>query len=212
MNAPLRHPSPILPEIAEELDRFVAPRRALPRLKTETKMTELFVSTSPADPLAQPLIEDLIREYDGRYGDVPGRAPAVVELHRYPPELLLPPRGHFLLLLRQGEPIAGGAFMPHAEPQTAEVKRVWARSDLRRQGLAAKVVRELERRAVEQGYRHFYLTTGSRQPEAVGLYRSLGYEPHFDLDVDPRIFSHLPFRKRLDATTGLPAEAFAIPA
>ncbi len=175
-------------------------------------MADLFVSTSPEDPLAQPLIQDLIREYDDRYGDVPGRDPAIVELHRYPPELFLPPRGHFLLLLREGEPIAGGAFMPHAEPETAEVKRVWVRSDLRRRGLAARIVHELERLAPQQGYRHFYLTTGSRQPEAVGLYRSLGYEPHFDLNVDATKFSHLPFRKRLIALADLPVEAFAVSA
>lgn len=175
-------------------------------------MSDVFFSTSPADPLAQPLIQDLIREYDGRYGDIPGRDPAIVELHRYAPEHFVPPRGHFLLLLRGEEPIAGGAFMPHVEPETAEVKRVWARSDLRRQGLAARVVRELERLAFEQGYRHFYLTTGSRQPEAVGLYLSLGYAPHFDLNVDSTRFSHLPFRKRLTAPAALPAEAFAVPA
>lgn len=175
-------------------------------------MTDVFVSTSPTDPLAQPLVHDLIREYDGRYGDVPDRAPAVVELNRYAPGLFLPPRGHFLLLLRAGEPIAGGAFMPYAEPETAEVKRVWARSDLRRKGLAARVVRELERLALKQGCRRFYLTTGSRQPEAVGLYRSLGYEPHFDLNVDATTFSHLPFRKRLAASTDLPVDAFAVPA
>ncbi|WP_186419895.1 GNAT family N-acetyltransferase [Bosea sp. CS1GBMeth4] len=175
-------------------------------------MSDIFFSTSPTDPAAQPLIQDLIREYDGRYGDIPGRDPAIVELHRYAPELFLPPRGHFLLLLRGGEPIAGGAFMPHAEPETAEVKRVWARSDLRRQGLAARVVRELERLAWDQGYRRFYLTTGSRQPEAVGLYRSLGYEPHFDLNVDATQFSHLPFRKRLVAPAGRVAEALAFSA
>lgn len=175
-------------------------------------MSDEFLSTSPADPLAQPLVQDLIREYDGRYGDIPGRAPATVELHRYSPELFLPPRGHFLLLRRAGEPIAGGAFMPHAEPATAEVKRVWARADLRRQGLAARVMRELERLAWEQGYRHVHLTTGSRQPEAVGLYLSLGYEPHFDLNVDSSRFSHLPFRKRLAAPADRFPERFALSA
>lgn len=175
-------------------------------------MADIFFSTSPVDPLAQPLVEDLIREYDDRYGDIPGRDPAVVELNRYAPELFLPPRGHFLLLLRGGEPIAGGAFMPHAEEGTAEVKRVWARSDLRRQGLAARIVGELERLARKQGYRHLYLTTGSRQPEAVGLYLALGYEPHFDLNVDSTRFSQLPFRKRLDAPAELRAETVAVPA
>lgn len=170
-------------------------------------MADAFFSTSPVDPLAQPLVQDLIREYDGRYGDVPGRAPATVELHRYPAELFLPPRGHFLLLLRDGEAIAGGAFMPHAEERTAEVKRVWARPDLRRQGLAARIVVELERLALQQGYADLYLTTGSRQPEAVGLYLSLGYEPQFDLNVDSSKFSLLPFRKRLAVLARPPAVA-----
>lgn len=165
-------------------------------------MTDVFFSTSPVDPLAEPLVQDLIREYDRRYGDVPGRDPATVELHRYAPELFLPPQGQFLLVLRAGEAIAGGAFMPHAEAGTAEVKRVWSRRDLRRQGLAARVVVELERLALQQGYTHLYLTTGSRQPEAVGLYLSLGYAPQFDLDVDPTKFSLLPFRKRLAVAAG----------
>jgi GNAT superfamily N-acetyltransferase len=175
-------------------------------------MAESFFSTSPADPLAQPLVQDLIREYDGRYGDVPGRAPAVVELNRYAPELFLPPRGHFLLLLRDGEAIAGGAFMPHAEQDTAEVKRVWVRSELRRQGLAARVVGELERHAFTQGYRDLYLTTGSRQPEAVNLYLSLGYQPHFDLNVDSTKFSQLPFRKRLAAPVRRLVQQLSLPA
>jgi len=175
-------------------------------------MADAFFSTSPVDPLAQPLIQDLIREYDGRYGDIPGRDPAVVELHRYAPELFLPPRGHFLLLLRGGEAIAGGAFMPHAEESTAEVKRVWVRSDLRRQGLAARVVAELERLAVRQGYTDIYLTTGSRQPEAVGLYLSRGYAPQFDLNVDATKFSLLTFRKGLASTARSLAEGLAVPA
>lgn len=168
-------------------------------------MSDVFISVSPVDPIARPLVDDLIREYDGRYGDIPGRDPATVELHRYAPELFLPPRGHFVLLLRDGEPIAGGAFMPHEEEGTAEVKRVWARGDLRRQGLAARVMRELEGIAPRQGYTDFYLTTGSRQPEAVKLYLSLGYEPQFDLNVDSTTFRKLPFRKRLVARLAIPA-------
>ncbi len=142
-------------------------------------LTDVFLSTSPVDPMAQPLVQDLIREYDGRYGDVPGRDPAVVETAS----------------LRAGAfPAAARAF-PSASPRwrgdrrrclharmprrgTAEIKRVWSRRDLRRQGLAARIVVELERLALQQGYANLYLTTGSRQPEAVGLYLSLGYEPH----------------------------------
>jgi hypothetical protein len=46
------------------------------------------------------------------------------------------------------------------------------------------VVQELERRAVLAGYSQIYLTTGFRQPEAVRLYLSQGYQPQFDLTRD----------------------------
>ncbi len=62
---------------------------------------------------------------------------------------------------------------------------IWTHRRLRQQGLAAKVVQELERRAVLAGYSHIYLTTGFRQPEAVKLYLSQGYEAQFDLTRDP---------------------------
>jgi len=42
-----------------------------------------------------------------------------------------------------------------------------------------------------------FLTTGFRQPEAVGLYLSHGYTALFDLDADPETIAHLPFEKQL---------------
>lgn len=152
--------------------------------------------TTTLDPRAAPLIEDLIHEYDSRYGDVPGREGAVVELHRYPPALFAPPDGTFLLLLRDGETIAGGGFK-RFDATTAEFKRVWTRRDLRRQGLAARVLAELEAQALRQDYRRIYLTTGFRQPEAVGLYLTHGYRAEFDVTADPETLQKLPFTKVL---------------
>ncbi|SQC43131.1 N-acetyltransferase GCN5 [Klebsiella pneumoniae] len=83
----------------------------------------------------------------------------------------------------EGEIIATGAYKPK-DRHTAEIKRIWTHRRLRQQGLAAKVVQELERRAVLAGYSHIYLTTGFRQPEAVKLYLSQGYEAQFDLTRD----------------------------
>ncbi len=82
-------------------------------------------------------------------------------------------RGLFIVLEREGEIIATGAYKPK-DRHTAEIKRIWTHRRLRQQGLAAKVVQELERRAVLAGYSHIYLTTGFRQPEAVKLYLSQG--------------------------------------
>jgi GNAT superfamily N-acetyltransferase len=160
-------------------------------------MADSFVYTSPADPLARPLIDDLIREYDGRYGDLFDRDGAVVELNRYPPEAFAPPVGNFVLLMRDGEPIGGGAFKRY-DDHTAEVKRMWTRRDQRRQGLASHVLRELEAQAVRQGYARFYLTTGFRQPEAAGLYLTSGYTPLYDTTLPHDAYRHLPFTKLID--------------
>ena len=161
------------------------------------------VQASPLDPRVQPLIADLILEYDSRYHDVFDREGAVVELNRYPPEVFAPPAGAFILLIRNGETIGGGAFKRFDET-TAELKRIWTRRDLRRQGLARKVVLALEEQALRQGYTSLYLTTGFRQPEAEGLYLSLGYAPQFDVSADRETLRKLPLTKSLVARADAP--------
>ena len=175
-------------------------------------MADRIVQTTPLDPRAAPLIEDLIREYDSRYGTYFDAEGARAELNRYPAELFVPPHGNFILVLRGGETIAGGAFKRY-DAGTAEVKRMWTRPDLRRQGLAARVLAELERLAAAQGYGRIYLTTGFRQPEAVQLYLSLGYDALFDTKADPETYQRLPFEKvlRPSAAAGLAALAQAAP-
>ncbi|QNK66972.1 GNAT family N-acetyltransferase [Variovorax sp. PAMC26660] len=159
-------------------------------------MSEQFLYTTPLDPRAKPLIEGLTFEYDSRYGDVLREPGAPREIDRYPAEVFAPPHGNFVLLLRDGIAIGGGAFMRHDE-RTAELKRVWTHSDLRRQGLASKVLLELEAQVLRQGYERIYLTTGFRQPEAVGLYRGHGYTALFDEVADPETPRKLPFEKHL---------------
>ena len=171
-------------------------------------MSDQFVHASPLDPRARPLIEDLTREYDSRYGDFFGPEGAAAELNRYPPEAFAPPHGAFILLLRGGETIAGGAFKRY-DAETAELKRVWTRRDLRRQGLAHRLTAELEAHVLRQGYARIYLTTGFRQPEAKNLYLANGYTALFDVDGDLEALGHLPFEKRLVASIpkDQPAEA-----
>lgn len=169
-------------------------------------MPDLFITTSPLDPRAQPLVEDLIREYDERYGTLFSAGGARDEVFRYPPEAFSAPEGLFLLLQRDGETIGGGAFMRY-DAQTAEFKRIWTRSDLRRQGLARKIVLALEDHAASFGYTRVYLTTGFRQPEAKGLYVGLGYRTLFDPDLPPELYATLPFEKHIGALSGKPGTA-----
>jgi GNAT superfamily N-acetyltransferase len=154
----------------------------------------------PSDPLAKPLFDELQVEYSSRYAEFarhrePGQSE---ELARYPAEVFLPPDGIFVLLRRtsDGAVVGGGAFKRY-DATTAELKRIWARSDLRRQGLARRVVAELELRALRQGYQRVYLTTGFRQPEALGLYLNTGYEPLYDRAIAVEIHGRLPFGKDL---------------
>jgi len=161
-------------------------------------MTDSILDTTPLDIRSQPLIDALTIEYETRYGDFFRRAgeSAVSELSRYPAELFAPPQGAFLLLIRDGETVGGGAFKRYDE-RTAELKRVWTHADLRRQGLARQVLRELEARALRQGYSRLFLTTGFRQPEAEALYKSAGYTPLYDTTAEPGVVLHLAFGKDL---------------
>ena len=136
------------------------------------------VRVHPHDALAARLFAELQVEYDTRYGDVFGGA--AEELARYPAEDFLPPGGELVLLVEDGSPVAGGAFRRHADPGTAEVKRMWTSAAHRRRGLARRVLTELEQRAAGRGYTRMYLTTGPRQPEAKALYLAAGWTPLFD--------------------------------
>ncbi|TCO50923.1 GNAT family N-acetyltransferase [Actinocrispum wychmicini] len=142
------------------------------------------------DPLVVPLLADLTQEYTDRYGRLHE------DLFTYPADRFAPPDGAFILLVEDGEPVAGGAFQKYAD-DTAELKRIWTNTAHRRRGLAAKVLVELEKEAAARGYTRIYLTTGPKQPEAKGLYLAHGYTPLFDVDVDPLTIGPLPFEKAL---------------
>lgn len=168
------------------------------------------------DPLAKPLLADLEREYDARYGDLFGEV-ASVELNRYPAHEFAAPHGAFLVLTepaaadergdRGEQPVAGGAFRRYDE-HTAELKRIWTRADRRGRGLAKRVVAALEAEAQRQGYTEVFLTTGPRQPEAVALYLGAGYEPQFDSARPAEEIGIHAFRKHLQSartSEGVPA-------
>ncbi|MFF1546092.1 GNAT family N-acetyltransferase [Streptomyces sp. NPDC058291] len=159
-----------------------------PSMSTGPAVVEVPVS----DPRVRPLLRELGEEYSARYG-----RDAHAELARYPDEEFTASHGGvLLLLLEDGEPVAGGAFRRY-DGDTAELKRIWTHSAHRRRGLARRVVAELERTAGERGYRRVCLTTGPRQPEARALYLTTGYTPLFDTEADPETIGPLPFEKNL---------------
>lgn len=126
------------------------------------------------DPQVTPLIAGIRSEYTQRYG--PDADDDVDALEFDPPD------GAFLILLddktgdAHGAPVtvAGGGIRRFDEV-TCEIKRMWTNSDYRRQGHAMTVLAELESIARELGYQRLLLETGPAQPEALALYRRLGY-------------------------------------
>ncbi|ROS76509.1 GNAT family N-acetyltransferase [Cellulomonas sp. PhB143] len=60
---------------------------------------------------------------------------------------------------------------------TGEVKRVFVDPSCRGRGLSKAVMAALESHAAQHGLRSLVLETGTRQPEAIGLYLALGYVP-----------------------------------
>ncbi|WP_273052643.1 GNAT family N-acetyltransferase [Corynebacterium nuruki] len=167
-------------------------------------MTDSIIVAALDSPEAAPLVAALGGEYATRYADYDGfpkQEGEPEEIDLFPPLVFEAPTGTLLLVRRDGETIAGGGFM-YLDDETAEIKRVWTSPDHRRQGLSRTVMTALEDAAAARGYRRIYLSTGPRQPEAVGLYLSLGYTALFDLDADPEAIAHLAFEKELGEAGG----------
>jgi GNAT superfamily N-acetyltransferase len=117
-------------------------------------------------PDAVALVEEVQQEYVNRYG---GRDGTPVD-----PADFAPPSGLFLIGYLGVEGVACGGWRSHGTD--AELKRMYVRQNARRGGLAREMLAELERTAAAAGHHRMILETGSKQPEAVTLYRSAGYE------------------------------------
>jgi GNAT superfamily N-acetyltransferase len=70
--------------------------------------------------------------------------------------------------------------LPGAAADVGEIKRLYVDPVARGRGLSRALMTEAEQVAGHAGYRALQLETGLRQPEAVALYRNLGYE-----QIDP---------------------------
>ncbi len=75
---------------------------------------------------------------------------------------------------RGNEAVGCGAFRQFDE-ETAEIKRMYVRSESRGMRIGAEILTELEAWAVESGFSRCVLETGFKQPEAIALYKRCGY-------------------------------------
>jgi GNAT superfamily N-acetyltransferase len=92
-------------------------------------------------------------------------------------EQFTPPRGAFLVA-REDRNLAGGVGVRVVgEPPGAigEIKRLWTRPDLRRQGVGRALMTAAVGAARELRVTTLYLETGYAQPEALVFYREIGW-------------------------------------
>ena len=128
----------------------------------------LEIKPEPYDgPVAARLIAAVQAEYVQRYGG-PDDAPIDgVEF--------APPHGRFLVGYYDGEPVAMGGVRRH-ESDAVEIKRMYVVPAVRGRGLSRLMLAALEDAARDLGAVRVVLETGQRQPEAMSLYATSGYE------------------------------------
>lgn len=71
-------------------------------------------------------------------------------------------------------PVGCGAFKSFDET-SVEIKRMFVDVDHRGKGIASAILKELENWSTELGYTTAVLETGTKQHEAIALYKKLGY-------------------------------------
>jgi len=125
-------------------------------------------------PDAQALIEAVQAEYVVRYG---GQDESPID-----PADFEDPLGQFFVAYSGGVPVATGAWRRSSVKAlgarvTAEVKRMYVVPAAQRRGVARRMLTHLEVTAAAAGIEAIVLETGMKQPEAIALYTSSGYEP-----------------------------------
>lgn len=81
---------------------------------------------------------------------------------------------HVILVYLNGKAVGCGAFKRY-DDASVEIKRMFVYPEMRGKKLAAGILIELEKWAIEEGYRNAVLETGHKQTEAIRLYTKAGY-------------------------------------
>ena len=109
---------------------------------------------------------ELATRFPGGFRQPPGWAA--------PPAALVRPTGDFLVVRGDGEPLGCGAVRV-LEAGVAELKHMWVSPRLRGRGVGRRLLAALEEVARELGCAVVRLDTSPYLPEAIALYRSVGY-------------------------------------
>jgi DNA-binding MarR family transcriptional regulator len=97
---------------------------------------------------------------------------------------LIPPRGAFLVITIDGEPVACGA-MKLIAPGVGYLKRMWVAHAVRGLGFGRRMLGALESQARELGFTTLCLETNRALVEAIRLYQRSGYMEVKPFNTEP---------------------------
>ena len=133
------------------------------------------------EPLASPVAIALIAVLDA---ELSARYPEPGATHfRLDASDVAPGAGIFVVVRRAGRPVGCGALRTLREPallgelgpRVGELKRMFVAPDVRGLGIGRELLARLEAEARVLGLRRIVLETGTRQAEALALYRRAGF-------------------------------------
>lgn len=126
-------------------------------------------------PIARTLVANAMADLGARYGGTGDDTP-VSDIEFDPPD------GAFLVAYQDGVPAGCVGWRSHGNTdEVAELKRLYVEPAFRGGGVARALLAAVEDSAREAGRKRLILECGNKQPEAIALYESSGYEPieHF---------------------------------
>nr|WP_239178011.1 GNAT family N-acetyltransferase [Actinoplanes octamycinicus] len=121
------------------------------------------------EPEVVELVAQNMRDLSERYGGTGDDTPIAAAD-------FLPPDGDFLVAVRVGDGrlVASAGWRRHGSD--AELKRMFTLAEARGRGVARRMLAAVEESARAAGCSRVILETGDRQPEAIALYESAGYQ------------------------------------
>jgi len=140
-------------------------------LRTEG-LTLNAVHIYPGDPAALPLVAGLMTDPAAGTGEYPFEGMDWFQGLEFASRL----GGDLLVLAEDGVTVAGGSYRRY-DSTTAQLGWLWTQPDRRREGLARRVLAELESSAVWHGYQRIYAVAGPGRSEVRRLLASSGYRP-----------------------------------
>lgn len=136
-----------------------------------TSSLEFKPLTAEHDAAAAELVRSNLRQF---HLDIPGTAYYDKALDRLSEYYRLPGRAYYVLL-EDGD-VVGGVGLAEFRGDCCELQKLYLADAVKGRGLGYALIRFIEDRARDMGYRGVYLETHSNLTAALHLYRRCGYE------------------------------------